>query len=155
VRVVSINGCGLRLLGVGAAAEPGLRNVTVWATFLFLPLFPLQRWIIRPRRRRGFRLTFDRVARTPLDWREVRRTYLYGWLLFPGLLLLPMFAAAAIAGGVRTLARDVWPARNAVLHMAMVGLCGACIAALVVIIWRVASWNDRRYFGAPVDAPRR
>jgi predicted membrane-bound spermidine synthase len=151
MRVVSINGCGLRFMGVAPARDPGCRYVTVWATLFFLPLFPVQRWLIRPRRMKGFRFTFDRLAREPLVGREVARTYLYGWLLFPALGLLPMALAAGAAAALQSMARKV-PEHSAILNMAMVGVVGSCVVALVVIIWRMAAWNDRRYFAGPPPA---
>ena len=78
------NGIGTVYYGRSSEAEDGSYVTTVWAVFLFLPLFPLRSERVLPvsefSNGAGAGWTrFTIVGRVPLDWREIRKSYVVGW----------------------------------------------------------------------------
>src|SRR5690349_4736649 len=82
------NGCGIWFLGLQSTPERGVVYATFWLTFLFLPLIPLQRAKLHFSDTRRYTV----VEKLPLKAGEILHTYLYGWLLFPLLIVGPAFA---------------------------------------------------------------
>lgn len=105
-----INGIGTALLS-WAHHQDGTADATAWFTFLYLPIMPLKKYKVHlpdspdnepkislgqlahglsPYKRLTTALAF--IAESPLDAKQVLRTYLYAYLLLPLQLLLPVAA---------------------------------------------------------------
>ena len=85
----SIYGIGVSVLGYSAMGA-GEYRVYRWLTILWIPLFPLSAWVVRPRRAEdspldmvlgGDRFAYEIVRHEPISAGEVLRTYVLGWCL--------------------------------------------------------------------------
>lgn len=129
-----INGIGVTYLGISRTDETGCCEATLWFTFLFAPLFPLARHRLRRHLSpdgRFFR--YERVAKTPLLGKEILRTYLFGWLLFPLLLFWPGVLAF----------REVWQGLGLPESLYTAAIAFA-IVWLIVFSWKLMDWHEAR-----------
>ncbi len=87
----TLNGIGSRFNGVSQLNQHGNVHATLWFTFLYLPLIPLwkaeiKREITLPLKEFNYQI----IQKLPLDRNEILKTYFYGWILVPLLLLGPI-----------------------------------------------------------------
>lgn len=121
------NGCGVWFLGIQHTPEKGVVYATFWLTFLFLPVFPLQ----RAKLRFSDAQRYTALEKTPLNPGEILQTYLYGWLLFPLLILGPTFVGLALS--INEVAGMVGPL-----------MLFASLAWMIFVVWQLAGWDQYR-----------
>ncbi len=129
-----INGIGTWLLGVEKTDHKGVFTATSWFTFLFLPVFPLARYVVKPLKVGGNKMSYQKLGKTKFEWGEVFRTYLCGLILMPLALLAPLpFAIVEVqtALGIPT-----------ALQPLMIGLA---ILWLIVFVWKLKDWDENRW----------
>ncbi|WP_018342209.1 hypothetical protein [Cytophaga aurantiaca] len=86
----TLDGIGTRFNGVSQPDEQGHVHATSWFTFLYLPLVPLWRAEIKREITLPLKtFNYQVIQKLPLDKSEILKTYLYGWILIPLLLLGP------------------------------------------------------------------
>jgi hypothetical protein len=130
-----INGIGTWFLGVtSAASDPQLRHATSWVTFLWLPLFPLARYTIRPLKVRANHMQYQIVTREKIMWSEVLRTYLFGLLLMPLLVLGPAILSI----------KEIQEAIGVPTAFQM-PLMVFSIAWIIVCVWKLKNWEEKRW----------
>lgn len=140
-----INGTGTMYLGFGPRDREDCRTATLWFTILFLPIKPLRRQRLRLHPPRGSGITVEPVAETVLARAEVRRTLLYGWLLFPLLLVWPVPFAVASVPYLESGGGPWWAGPSVVL--APIWIC--------TVAWKLMSWHERRAEPSRAFAVRR
>ena len=90
----SINGIGTNFYGKREFHEDGSYVTTEWIIFIFFPVVPLRSLRVFPRRITEQFLFFPvekhRVQKVPLSWRQVRNTYIAGFLSLLALFLVPL-----------------------------------------------------------------
>lgn len=151
IRSFDVLGCGVRLLGVRAAPRPDQHAATFWVTAFFVPLFPLGRRVVRFVDPGLSEARWVTLETTPIEAREVARTYLFGWILFPLLLVGPFLIGswapklAAWLGPILGLSRDL-----ADVARLGAGLLGGLFVLLgipwfAIAVYRLRRWDqDRR-----------
>jgi hypothetical protein len=85
-----INGIGTTLLSVSKMDCDGNATATVWFTFLFLPIFPIRRYQVQFLPHQGSGFSYRILSEERLQFQEILKTYLYGWLVAPTLILGPL-----------------------------------------------------------------
>lgn len=132
-----INGIGFGFAGVSHPDAEGNCYATQWFTFVFLPLFPVARYKIKPLKKVPFQ--FQITSQSALVLQEVLSTYLYGWILFPLLILGPFLALALAATPEAEVAFKIptWT------QMPLIALS---ILYLVVSVWKLKDWDYERWF---------
>lgn len=96
IRAFDVWGTGVRLIGIRPASEAGRSIATLWLTAFYLPVLPLARRVVQFVEPGVSEARWLTVEATPLRAREVARTYLHGWVLFPLLLVGPFVAGSLI-----------------------------------------------------------
>ncbi|MEJ2396234.1 MAG: hypothetical protein P8Z77_16070 [Candidatus Thiodiazotropha sp.] len=122
---VRVNGCGFKYLGIRQVEET--ITGTYWFTFLFFPILPILRATISYPQPKTVLVSKPESLR----FGEVMKTYLFGWIIFPLLLLAPLLLGVALI---------------ALLQNGMAGLA-ITFAGVVwagVGVWKMADWDDRR-----------
>ena len=137
-----INGIGSAYLGFGPRDADDRRTATLWFTFFYLPVKPLRRHVLRLHPRRSSGQAVEPLDETPLDRSEIRRTRLYGFLLFPLLILWPVPFAVAAVGPLEE-GNAPWWAAPAIL---------LAVVWLIASTWKLADWHDAR--SEPTKLPR-
>lgn len=127
----TINGVGLRYLGLVPTEKTSEVLATVWFTFLYLPILPLRRERLMLVGQREFR--FHVIERVTLDWNDVARTYVFGWILLPLLVLWPLPIAVVEVQGFLGIPKHVQPF---VIFFAIIWL--------VVSVWKLKGWDEKR-----------
>jgi hypothetical protein len=98
----TVNGIGKQMLDYRPAG-PGIFEATVWFTFLYIPLFPVSAWLIRPAGLAGpamsSKYSVDFVERRNLSLPSILKVYaatlaIIGPFLFTGLLFASSNPAA-------------------------------------------------------------
>jgi hypothetical protein len=137
-----INGIGFTFSGVSHPDDKGHCTATQWFTFVFLPIFPVARYLVKPLGRAPFRFQFQTLAKEKLVLNEVLQTYLYGWILFPLLLLGPalFLGFAATPEAEKAFNLPEWS------QMPLIVLS---ILWLGVSVWKLQDWNENRWFRKP------
>jgi hypothetical protein len=130
--MMQVNGCGLTLMGLSRQDTANQCHATVWFTFLWLPILPLRRESIQfqPSSDSGF--SYITLERTPLVFREVAKTYLFGWIALPLLVLGPLWGLSFAATQFDGLSD---------YRMAMVTVS---IVWMAIAVWKIADWNENR-----------
>lgn len=130
LRNASLDGCGLRVLGIHPLERHEIR-VTVWLTLFYVPLLPLATWRVTYA---GEALTFvdgiddvllfRKIERLPLDFGGAVRTLFIGWgaFLFGSLPLVLIFLrvmnrAANTVEMILLFASVLWLCGVAFVHM--------------------------------------
>lgn len=96
--MMRFNGIGTTLLGVGPQDNDGVADATVWFTFLWLPIIPLQRYKVKFLGSKRERVTFNLLEKESLVASEVLKTYVLGLVAVPLITLGPIVIAI----------REVW-----------------------------------------------
>ncbi len=130
-----LNGTGIYLLGVNPSEQPRTRFATMWFTVLYLPIFPLWRGEIQPVRHSGNSFDYHVLRKTPLDWSEIFKTYVFSWVLVPAVGVTPALLAIPE------------------IHQALgipefMGIPMRIFALLWVsfLSWRLVDWNKNRWY---------
>lgn len=146
VGAVSMWGTGVRLLSI-ERPSPYRTYATLWVTILYFPLLPIVRHRIEfvEARPGCASAAWIRYESTGLVAAEVLRTYLYGYVLLPALIVGPMV--------VGWLAIVFVPPRTDVLLLAPLALLAFGILWLAFAIWRVIRWDEDRKRPCPTSAP--
>lgn len=84
-----INGIGTTFLGVSKQDENGIATATNWFTFIYLPIFPSIRVRVRFLPHQGSGFSFELLSYEKLVFKEILKTYLFGWILFPLMIFAP------------------------------------------------------------------
>jgi hypothetical protein len=105
MELIRFNGIGTYLLGVSHPNDAGVQTGTIWFTLLFMPIIPMSR-LSRYRFKAGPKRGLDRqqytfLAQGPLNIREVIKTYLMGWLVYPAFLFVPIFLMMLLGSLIR------------------------------------------------------
>jgi len=149
-RVGTVNATGIRYLAIGKPDEQGRLYATRWFVFFQLPIFPLTRDLIRPLSNPvdGGNFQYELFSEGPPRLSEVLRTYLFGWILFPCLLLGPLAFAILVALPATGVAEGVFgflgmnkdwieTVRGSLIVVGLIWL----IAAAIVL----SHWHDARF----------
>lgn len=118
----TINGIGIKFLGFSDIADDGSCFVTKWVTFLYVPIIPLSRIQVVKNSTSEYYI----IAKTKLMKKEVFKTYLFGWLLFPLFIFVPPLLLFLIAD-------------NNHLYQLIVGSIWT-----IFTIWKLWDWNQKR-----------
>lgn len=128
-----IGGIGVTLLGAAPQDEHERTTATLWFTFIFFPVFPLQRMRIQLLPHRGSGFSCKELKRLPLDGREVLRTYVYAWLVMPVVSFGPLLG---LGFGMKPFRfSSTWETGGIVVG----------IAWLAVFVWKLADWHEARF----------
>lgn len=135
-----INGIGFRLIGRVNAPEQGekLCFATVWFSFLYLPLFPIRRILVRAEYTLN-QLQYSIIKKTPLVLREVLVTYLWGWIL------LPLFIFWPIITGMTIQALGVIPPSISARDTVGIVLAIIAIVWVFTVLWKLKDWDEDRW----------
>lgn len=132
--IISINGCGLRLMSATKTQTPGIFHATLWLTFLFIPLIPLKRFTIRPIKKERFRFTYDQLESLSLDFKAILKTYLSSIGMILALLTPVILSITEIQTALGIPDSTQWI------------LMFLAIIWLVVFIWKFLDWDEKRWF---------
>lgn len=132
--VFSINGCGLRFLGIQRRPD-GNFTATVWATFLFLPLFPIKRLLLANVMRTGSTVSYVTLQEIEMKGKEVIESYLFGLLLFPLLLSFPLILTL----GLISMSYEFTQSKFALLGFVF------GIAWFIWATWKLKNWDENRW----------
>jgi len=85
----------------GRPEGEGWMTATIWLTFVYLPLLPLRRERVRLLRdeysswgvQASASQQFQIAGNSPISFLDVVKTYVFGWVLFPVLLVWPIILA--------------------------------------------------------------
>jgi hypothetical protein len=97
VRLSSFNGIGFDLKGFTRKDATGRCFATRYFTFVYLPVIPLDRFYLEegPVQYQDLGLSSTTLTRyritgwSPLRGEEILRTYLFSWIIGPGVVLVP------------------------------------------------------------------
>lgn len=93
----TLNGFGTKYLGYTAPDDEGNCYATEWVVALYFPVFPLaRRKLCGEFNARGDK-QFYLLGKTPLVTRELIQTYLWGFIVVPVLVLLPLLLMMVLA----------------------------------------------------------
>lgn len=130
-----INGIGTWFLGVSRSpSDPTVRHATSWITFLWIPLFPLRRYKIKPIRVRPNHLRFQILGKEKLIFSEVLRTYFFGFILMPLAALGPLVLAI----------KEVQTALG-IPEMLQVPVMFVSILWLIIFVWKLKNWEENQW----------
>ncbi len=134
-----INGIGTTYLGVTGRAGQHC-HATLWLTFLYLPVVPFARHQLELLPHKGSGYSIRVLGRGALSVPEVAKTYLFGWVIFPIVLLAPLVVAIR---EVRTALR--------IPDSLETGIIAGGILWLIVAVWKLADWHEARFH--PASSP--
>ena len=128
-----INGIGTTFLGVSKQDENNIATANVWFTLLYLPIFPFRRMRVRFFEHQGSGFSYQIVSDKKLVLGEILKTYIFGWIIFPVIGLLPLIIAI----------KEVWQSFGLpqFLHIPYIILT---IIWMFVYIWRLADWHEAK-----------
>lgn len=129
-----INGIGLTFLSVSAPDENGISFSTTWFTFAYLPIFPIRRKRVRFLPHTGSGFSYEFISDEKLSLIEILKTYLFGWLLFPLLLIFPAIFAH----------KSIWQMLN-LPESIHIGYIIFSVIWAVVVGWKLMDWHDAKY----------
>lgn len=122
-----INGIGLSFDGVSKPDHEGNCTATQWFTFIFIPIFPIARYKLKPIKKVPFRFEFQTISKQKIVLTEILQTYLFGWILFPALIFAPLVLVGVFAN-------------------TQIPLILLAIAWLIVSVWKLRTWDYERWF---------
>lgn len=128
-----INGIGTTFLGISKQDENGIATATTWFTFIFLPIFPFRRLRVKFFEHIGSGFSYEIISFEKLVLSEILKTYLFGWIIFPGMGLLPLIIAI----------KEVWQAIGLpnILHIPYIILT---IIWMIAFIWKLSDWHEEK-----------
>ena len=128
-----INGIGTTFLGISKQDENGVATATNWFTIFFLPIFPFTRVQVRFFPSQGSGFTFELLSYQKLVFKEILKTYLLGWIIFP----LLIFAPAVLTQN------QVWEQIGLpeIIHIPF-GI--AAFIWVFVSIWKLLDWQEAK-----------
>lgn len=128
-----LNGIGTTHLGISPQDENGIATATNWFTLFYLPIFPIARLRVRFLEHQGSGYTYVVVSNEKIVVKELLRTYLFGWLLFP----LMIFGPAVLT------IKEVWAAVGLpkIIHIPF-GVCA--FIWVFVSIWKLMDWHESK-----------
>lgn len=133
--MLSINGFGARYIGIRKTNKPDERSATMWITALYFPIIPIGRHIVQPKSLHGTRFEYFVLEKTPLNWKEIFLTYLFGWIIIPIAGLTPMaFAVIEV--------QEALGIPNSLQAPIMV----LGIIWIIIFLWKLADWDENRWF---------
>lgn len=134
-----INGIGLSFDGVSKPDHEGNCTATQWFTFIFVPIFPITRYKLKPIKKVPFRFEFQTISKQKLVLTEILQTYLFGWILFPALIFAPFLALglSATPEAEKAFGIPTWT---------QIPLILLAIAWLIVSVWKLRTWDYERWF---------
>ena len=84
-----INGIGVTLLGISPMDSQHRATATLWFTLVFLPVVPLRRYYLQFLPPRGNGFTYRILERRRFDLWDLFKTYAFGWVVYPLIILWP------------------------------------------------------------------
>ncbi len=143
----SWNGTGTSYLALGEPDDEGWMPATVWLTFFFLPILPLRRVKVRLLREQYSSMGLSsnesqelQIAEIlPFSLLEVIKTYFFGWIFVPVVVLWPIVLAVYL--GISS-PRD--PDQPATRPEPPWWLIAISVASMVVVIWFTMNHRSRR-----------
>ncbi len=135
-----LNGFGTWLLGPEPTTNPGEWIATRWITALFIPIIPLARYRVQVTgpQKKGQPTLITAKERLPLSIRSIVKTYLFGILIVPVLVLGPAFLAITEVQTYLGIPKDAQPI---LLVLAVCWIIGA--------VWKLKDWEENRWTKAP------
>lgn len=134
-----LNGVGLGFAGVSTPDLEGNCTATQWFTIFFVPVFPIARFKVKPLRKVPFQFEYQVLSKQKLVFREVLKTYFYGWILFP----LMIFGPFLLLGGLGTPEAEK---AFGIPEWTQLPFILLSIAWLGVAVWRLRTWDCERWF---------
>ncbi|HRH42282.1 MAG TPA: hypothetical protein PKY82_11705 [Pyrinomonadaceae bacterium] len=129
-----INGIGLTFLSVSAPDENGISFATTWFTFVYLPIFPIRRKRVRFLPHKGSGFSYQFISDEKLDLSAVLKTFLFGWILYPLMLVSPAIFAH----------KSIWQIFN-LPESIHIGYIIFSVIWLVVSGWKLMDWHELKY----------
>jgi hypothetical protein len=129
-----IGGIGTMWLGASRRDSEDRRFATLWFTFLFAPIVPLRRSLLRLLPHRGSGFSCQELARGPLVAGEVVKTLLFSWIFVPVVAVGPSVPA------VEELRLKLGIPQSWQIPWIAIG-----IVWLAVFVWKLADWHERRF----------
>lgn len=130
-----MNGVGTWFLGVSrSASDPTVRHATSWVTFLWLPVFPLGRYKIKPIRVRPNHLQFQTLGKEKLILGEILRTYFFG------LILMPLAALSPLVFSIKEVQEAL-----GVPEVLQVPVMVFSILWLAGFVWKLKDWEENQW----------
>lgn len=128
-----INGIGTTFLGISEPDENGIATATNWFTFIFLPIFPATRVRVRFLEHIGDGYSYEIISYEKLVLKEIFKTYLYGWILYPLIIAFPAIVAV----------KEVWQLLGLPKSIQIPYIILALIWA-IVWGWKLMDWQDEK-----------
>jgi hypothetical protein len=150
IRAFDVLGSGVRLIGIRPTGRTNVFAATQWVTFFYLPVVPLARRIVRFLEPATYGARWQVVETSPLDGREIARTYLWGWVLFPLLIIGPFVAGALLGEAGRALKvllrqhREVASLLEIACTLLGAALIFGGIPWFAVALYRLLKWDQDR-----------
>jgi hypothetical protein len=129
-----INGIGSIFLGISAPDENGISTATNWFTFIFLPIIPFGRVKVRFLPHIGSGFSYQLISKEKLVLREVLKTYLFCWILFP----LAIFGPAVLT------IKQVW-AKVGLPEIIHIPFGVVAVIWIFVCLWKLEDWHDSKF----------
>jgi hypothetical protein len=150
IRAFDVLGCGIRLIGIWPTGRSGVFAATQWVTCFYLPIVPLARRKVRFVQSAAYDASWQVVETTPLEGREVARTYVWGWVFFPLLIIGPFVLGGLIGEAGRTLKGLLRRHHELATLLEMACTLSGAILVLIGVPWfaialyRILKWDRER-----------
>lgn len=130
-----INGIGTTFLGISVPDKNGISTATNWFTFLWLPIFPFSRVKVRFLPHTGSGFSYQLISHEKLVFKEIIKTYLFCWMLFP----LAIFGPAVLT------IKQVWEQIGLpeTIHIPF-GIMA--FIWVFVSLWKLSDWHEARCY---------
>lgn len=128
-----INGIGITFLGISKQDENGIATATAWFTFVYLPIFPISRSKVRFLPHRGNGFSYELISKEKLVLKEILKTYLFGWILYPIIIAFPAIFAF----------KEVWQFLGLPQSIHIAYIIFTIIWA-IVCIWKLMDLQDEK-----------
>jgi hypothetical protein len=140
----TLNGIGLRFLAITPIDEQECCYVTQWVTVLYFPIIPIRRLYIQRFFTHSTDFEYVIIRKDALQWKEILLTYIFGYLIFPFIVIAPVVLAireVAESIGVQTEYMQDGKMHSTFIYNAMVT---AAIVWLGASVLAISYWDNHR-----------
>jgi hypothetical protein len=130
-----ISGIGTTFLAISKRDNHQNCYATRWFTIFYFPIFPLYRGKITPELRTPNMFEYKLVSKERLKIDEVLKTYLFGWILFPVLILWPIPLAIS----------EVQTWLGIPHQFQIIGFIFS-VLWVIIAVWKLKDWDEKRGF---------